>query len=1417
MGDFPLGFREVIPDQTLPEKWKELTLNTGGTQSTLQDIKVPERAGGYCYKDSTKHYTRNRFIYWRIYHDVLELVEHSLDVNLVGNNIRYKFQDTPVLEGLTIHETYNSILVLVATVSSVHRLSFPHPDKIHKQEHVFAHHPDLSILSIFAEVTVTAAKDPTTFHVINNTVANTPLPHTSASWLSVNEEALFALAYSTGPVLLIRMDPLSGMVGVSELKQETMVPRFLSDIAGALRGRASDSDMVVSMVLHSVGLETYLFSLSRDGNLRMWSCSRAQCIMVADMLNNIADTGRNLTQGAQSHVLRKAVSQHDNQLYLGVFLCFASESEVCVLKPVSELGVFKLIRQCTVYAPDQDLVDFALGSGQLWAVWRTAQGDAAVSCARLDSSSPDWQPAILEQPPARDFVVTDAGTDPRQAYISYIFHPGQFPLTVIAKALGIFRRSSLLCDVTVSVGVLKERVCMAVETEIQSEVQDYELTDDEYLEVANRCWLRFYSCCVQYHQAGARPVGLILLDQSGVVLVKKQQISLLRPMDSLEHLLLMGPDQCVPQQFISTPFLSEDANTCADLLRVLSVLVSLENQLPDEVKTTFERELYQLKIPDQTVADIARELMSGDDIVLNQQFMLGLRKKLEYVKDIYPAMLMLIEALTLDVGQSKEMVLDDVTPEASRLILSVSHLYSSHLGVSTIAQSLHQIAVVRFSICRNLLLLQQLLLECHQKLSYSMDSAGVDTIRSILLPRAVVLTQAYYVVMWVSETPATATVASSILNSNQRRMAILKLNEPPGGNMVTSRHSQQRTLTLLELFVQSSGSLHAHSLLQIDEELLPVWHASMLTYITLIGQLVWPVCRHFVFPEFLLASCQHLLIQEYVRLLHGWCEWNNCSRKFLLGSALLDMGEPYKAYDLLVQAAKGITTDDFMATKLVPSTDSLSEQQLLVLYYLKVMKMFEQQRCSDCVINMASTAISVALPDDPNLPTLHSVVFCHHLKLGHHQEAYHSLIANPDPARRKDCLQQLVVTLFERQRLDTLADFPYQGMYEDLERIVESRARSLDLLSSNYYNFLYSFHVKKGNLRKAASVMYEQGMRLGQETTSGPDSLHQQAKCYLACLNALRLVDPKYAWIVKPVPHTEAVDGLPGMSPKRHLDGEQVFEHKMKRQVQVLELPDIQKEFELVNAHLRLMKHSPDVCSSIGTRFSAAELVAILTSVGMYQVALKLSHLFCLPPQGVFEGLAAACVKLMAEDSDKESSSAWDWLVENEFSELGIGEASAALLAWRLLETLLSKYESPRQSTLHKAVAARLLGLGAFLPHWLVTSYKQRNPAELLRMLLSAGRLVEATDLAKEYIWAVLGHGKEYFGLENSLLATASPMWLPFQTLDLLLLELKESSEKDSEYKQLHAELKDMVDYYLQTATRASQDKMLLLATVHSM
>lgn len=46
-------------------------------------------------------------------------------------------------------------------------------------------------------------------------------------------------------------------------------------------------------------------------------------------------------------------------------------------------------------------------------------------------------------------------------------------------------------------------------------------------------------------------------------------------------------------------------------------------------------------------------------------------------------------------------------------------------------------------------------------------------------------------------------------------------------------------------------------------------------------------------------------------------------------------------------------------------------------------------------------------------------------------------------------------------------------MQDDLERIIEGRARSLDVLNNDYYNFLYSFHTLRGTMRKG---QFEQGL-----------------------------------------------------------------------------------------------------------------------------------------------------------------------------------------------------------------------------------------------------------------------------------------------------------------------------------------------------
>ncbi|EGI69420.1 Nuclear pore complex protein Nup160-like protein [Acromyrmex echinatior] len=1348
MVEFPLGYREVVPDQALPEKWKEITLNTGGSQSTLQDIKVPERAGGYSYKDSSKYFTRNRFIYWRICHDVLELVEHSLDINLA--NCR---------------------------------------------ENLLGTYTDLSVQSIFSEASVQNARDPHTFHIISNAGAtNSPVPHAAASWLMLpQEEALFALAYSSATILLLRLDALTGLVHTSELKQDSIMPKFLSGIATAFRGRNTEAYVAMSLVIHSYGSDTYLFALCREGNLRVWSCNKTQCVAVTDA----ATENRVVSQGAQGHVLRKALG-NDDELYLGTFLKFGTGCEFSILKPVQDNGMFKFIRLCTLYAPDQHLVDFAFTPTRLWAVWRTADMDAmAVTHAQLPLThriKPEWETAILEPARDSDYIATDEpGLDPREAYINYIFHPGMFSLADITKALSIYRRSNVVADMTFSPAVLKERVCMAVEAEMQAEVMDYVIMDEDYLEIANRCWSKFYSCVVQYHANGTRPVGLLLLPSVyGVVLLKKSSFSFLRPMEALEHLVLCNNKSYI-SRFKTTPILSQDEDTCQDLITLMSALVLLGEQLSEETKTEIERELYHLRSPDIIIDDLLSKLLEPDDPLSDFDFQSELCHKLSHVKDISGAMAMLLEALTYDLGQPNKLQFED-DHDTSKLLLNVNHLFGSQLGIAMIAETITQIALLRFSICRDLLILQQLILLRPE----IFNSRSLHTIRSSLAPRTVVLTQAYYVVTWLCESTALYTPSQSLLESSSQRLSTLKLAD----SRINVGQRQHRSLSLLELFIHSSGAKHAHILMaqtNMDPTTLIPWHYSMLTHVTLIAQLIWPISGNFIFPEWLLSSCQFLLVQEYVRLLNTWCEWNSASRKFILAVALLEMGEMQKACDHFLRASDGILTDPFLVEALLNSNVT-SRNRDLVYYYLKVIKLFDEHNASDCIIEIAETAITNADADDPNLPTLHSIIFAQHLSLGHHAEAYHCLNANPDPIRRVDCLRQLVVTLFEKKLLIDLISFPYIDMYEDLERIVEGRARSVDLMENNYYNFLYSFHVNKQNMRKAASIMYEQAMRLSQEPHSAP-IIAKQAQCLLACINALHHVSEKYRWIVRPVIDQSISSEMNSSNPqkKRDIDGKEVLHYKIKKQVEVLELDDIKKEYYIVDARLKISKVNSEMHIVAHTELS--ELIVTLCSIGLYATALHLCDVFKISKASVLKSLTSQCIKL----SQREDPNAWDWLIQNDIFDIGISNTTITNTAWRLLEYFTLKHEKSDNCELHKAVAQKLLQDGAFLPQWLLISYKKRNASELLRLMLNTGRLVEASDLAVDYINAVLGSGKEHFGLETPLVATAPPVWLPLNTIEVLLSELRHL-KNDSAHTESYERLDATLEKYLETVKRVSED-----------
>jgi nuclear pore complex protein Nup160 len=144
-------------------------------------------------------------------------------------------------------------------------------------------------------------------------------------------------------------------------------------------------------------------------------------------------------------------------------------------------------------------------------------------------------------------------------------------------------------------------------------------------------------------------------------------------------------------------------------------------------------------------------------------------------------------------------------------------------------------------------------------------------------------------------------------------------------------------------------------------------------------------------------------IQEYVRLLSTWCDWNCHSRQFLLGSALLNMGEPDKACDWMIQAAGGVGSDMFLTSHLfnpeeIQTFANCTTDRMTVMYFLKIIHLFEQFGYYDHVIELAKTAIAICDDDDADRTTLCYTLFSYHLRLGHYDKVktFSNQIAGPN-------------------------------------------------------------------------------------------------------------------------------------------------------------------------------------------------------------------------------------------------------------------------------------------------------------------------------------------------------------------------------------------------------------------------------------
>ena len=65
--------------------------------------------------------------------DTVQLVEQSLDTNLLNNAVKLKITHCHLLPGgVHIQETLNNVIILIVTNQTVHRLVLPHPTRMYR-------------------------------------------------------------------------------------------------------------------------------------------------------------------------------------------------------------------------------------------------------------------------------------------------------------------------------------------------------------------------------------------------------------------------------------------------------------------------------------------------------------------------------------------------------------------------------------------------------------------------------------------------------------------------------------------------------------------------------------------------------------------------------------------------------------------------------------------------------------------------------------------------------------------------------------------------------------------------------------------------------------------------------------------------------------------------------------------------------------------------------------------------------------------------------------------------------------------------------------------------------------------------------------------------------------------------------------
>uniref|UniRef100_A0A182JR25 Uncharacterized protein n=1 Tax=Anopheles christyi TaxID=43041 RepID=A0A182JR25_9DIPT len=1130
-------------------------------------------------------------------------------------------------------------------------------------------------------------------------------------------------------------------VNCSELDHKPLtISKLIHSIADSWRGK-SDASQVVTMSFDQrmrTNNQSFLYTLHRNGALRVWLfCGR--CLASEDLSK--------YTQSIHTSIIRCSKS------LVALYFSFQTFSEFIIIHPevsydssTGSITSIILKTKCTILAPNYDLIDFKLSDERLWTLWCNAEGETQALFYELNIEGERgevhdvWSPIILENINDKEHLPLEFGLDQKDVYCNRIFQSGIFPDSVVRKSLLMFNRN--IASVSTNASVmnsnmirLKRYALSCIESQLKQECvtmrQNNSLDEDQIQEISNGLWEKFYLYCVQYRYESSRPIGLFICEEEHnntsfftAGIVRKTYVSIFRICDDLE-VAFFAPI-CNNRCFSYEHHLKEQQ----EMITLVAFLSEMEQTLTVEQKHQLDSFIYQ------------RQENEKNDINLSS---VGATQNQLLVHNLLPAFLQRISNLPQAIMAflkyvnpvNKEEFFLECQKKTQGLTIYSSYELSSEIAVSTAKQTIQ----LRFLLLRNLLLLQHII-ERHCNFNYRL----IEAMHSNIRPDTENILRCYHVMNWIAQTRLDLDWTKWYAINNK---------------MSTSLPFNARTaITLLQAYAISQLNDELSSNGNTLSSLRTTYTVQMLTLqqkTNFIIAFLCPSSDDFLFGEWLSKYDLHVHIDEYVRLLSNWCEWNSCSRNFIKAKSCLAVGDTFKALDLFPLSLKGIHFERILK-KIVcqdEKTSIFSPNESVTAFYLKLIRLFQKYGAYDGVLKLVHTGINNML--QPAQQTMfQSIEFSCHVELGHYEEAYNTLIKNREPARKKDCLRQLICLLFSVRRLDVLLDLPYYGLEEEFTNIVSMSARSADISDCLQYDFLYSFYVNKMNLRRGAIIAYEEGMRNFLECNS-LNHLNRYYNCVMKCLNSLSVIKESYAWILYPI--------------IEQIEASNIIQDDK------IEIVDTKRlEEQLITTHCALLLSTNNEGCKLVTSLDATNLISLMLKRKLYRSALKLARC-CMQSMvpTIYEHLTSSCIgasSSMAFAGTTVDAVGGDgslpWLNDNCVSDIAT-ESDNITNAWNYLRCTLEQEEGDLAINAYLAVFNRMLSRCMYIPTWLKKWCFENIPIPFIRAYLRHGRLEEG------YEYTIELFRTNFFSAGRFNQHTIFPLTM----CEYLLYELENSSKHD--------------------------------------